>query len=312
MAKQDLAFEHKVVQPLKPFGGKNWLLAVSGGVDSMVLAEVLFRWSRLLKIKLFVAHVHHGLMGSPVQKKYRARAQKTVAAWCRERGIPYFTNEAETVELKSEADLRDYRQKFLNEWRKDCGAEFTVYAHHLDDQFETRVLRLIRGTGAFGLKGMRLKAAAKLRPMLECPRAEIENYARLRSLKFVQDPSNRKTESLRNWLRHSWLPALEKKRPGARASMARSLEILSGGSETAVVESPSDGALRRDEIIPFSLPEREKIVARYLRGLGLKNYSRAHVREILKRMESPGKNRTFRMLGVVFEVTPDLFWASGV
>src|SRR4051812_32149686 len=139
MAKQELAFEHKIVQPLKPFGGKIWLLAVSGGVDSLALAEVLFRWSRLLKIQLRVGHVHHGLGASGMQKRYRLRAQKTVAAWCEERKIPFFTNVPEAVELKSEAELRHYRQDFLKTWAEETAADFIVYAHHLDDLLETRV-----------------------------------------------------------------------------------------------------------------------------------------------------------------------------
>jgi tRNA(Ile)-lysidine synthase len=299
-----LRFEHKVIQPLRAFGGGDWLLAVSGGVDSMVMAEVIFRWSRLLKIRLRVAHVHHG---RGAQRGYRDRAQKAAAKWCETRKIPFLTNEPEDLELKSEAALREYRLKFLRDWSAD--SDHVLFAHHQDDLLETRLMRLIRGTGAFGLRGMQLKRGKALRPLLECSRAEIENYARWRKLRFVADPSNQKTGALRNWVRHIWLPQLEKKRPGASAAMARSLEIL---SENAVVEPKVDVGLRRDFMREISLPEREKAVANYLRSLGLKNYGRRHVREVLKRMDNVQKNPTFRMLGVVFEVTPDVLKASRV
>ncbi len=312
MAKQDLAFEHKVIQPLKAHAGQIWLLAVSGGVDSMVLAEVIFRWSRLLKVRLHVGHVHHGRKAPAPQKRFRDHAQKTVAEWCSARSVSFMTNEPEDVELKSEAALREYRQKHLKEFAARAGAHFIVYAHHLDDLLETRLLRLIRGTGPFGLRSMQLAHAGKMRPLLECSRAEIESYAALRAVPFCEDPSNKETGALRNWLRQTWLPLLEAKNPGAGRAMARSLELLCREEKNAVVEPLANVGLRREDIISLPAAAAEKKVAEYLRSLGLKNYGRAHVREILKRMDSPRKNPTFRMLGVVFQVTPDLFWASRV
>lgn len=309
MADRNLALEHKVIQPLKGVSGGDWLLAVSGGVDSMVLAEILFRWSRLLKIRLHVAHVHHGKSPAKKQSHYRDRAQKLVGQWCAERQVAYLTNSPEVMELKSEAQLREYRQSHLQTWAESLGAKFIVYAHHRDDLLETRIQRLIRGTGASGLRGMTLSRGKKLRPLLDCGRAEIEDYARARKINFSSDPSNKDLGPLRNWLRHEWLPALERKRPGSSAALARSLEIL---SESTVVESKPNVGLRRETLAAYSLLKQEKIVADYLRGLGLKNYSRSHVREILKRIDSPRKNPTFRMLGVVFQVTPDLFWATQV
>jgi len=312
MADRNLAFEHKVIGPLKALGGGDWLIAVSGGVDSLTLVEVLFRWRRLLKVRLHVAHIHHGTGVHPRQKRYRDRAQKLVKEWCAQREIPFFSNEPESISLKSEADLREYRHEHLRRWRAQSGAVFTVYAHHRDDLLETRVLRLLRGTGTFGLRGMQLRRAGFLRPLLECSRSEIENYARARKIEFCADPSNKKTDSLRNWLRRTWLPALERKQAGAGAALARSLEIL---AQDAVVESCSP-VVRRAEMKGLSLPEREKFLSSYLRGLGLKNYSRRHVRELIKRidthLDTSPKITTFRMLGVVFQVTPDLLVAKQV
>lgn len=309
MADQNLALEHKVIQPLRAFSGGDWLLAVSGGVDSLVLAEILYRWSRLLKIRLHVAHVHHGRSATKKQTDYRDKAQKLVGDWCEKRRVTYLTNLPESLRLGSEAELREYRQSHLQVWAESLAAKFIVYAHHRDDLLETRMQRLIRGTGAAGLRGMVLRRGKKLRPLLECARIEIEDYARSREINFSSDPSNKDLGPLRNWLRHEWLPALEKKRPGASAALARSLEIL---SEPTVVESKPNVGLRRELLGACSPLKKEKVIADYLRGLGLKNYSRSHVREILKRIDSPQKNPTFRMLGVVFQVTPDLFWATQV
>lgn len=307
MSDLRLSFEHGVIAPLKGVGG-HWLLAVSGGVDSMVMAEVLRRWSRGLKIQLSVAHVHHGTKVSTKQKLYRSSAKSLVRAWCKKNEITFYSNRAEPLKLKSEADLREYRLRCLAAWKTQSGASHIAFAHHRDDLLETRILRLIRGTGVQGLGAMQLHQGERLRPLLNTSRAEIERYARAQQIKFADDPSNRKKLPLRNWLREEWLPMLEEKRPGSLAALSRSLEIL---SLNAVVESKFDVGLRRDLVREFSLPQAEKIVAGYLKSLGVRNYGQRHVRELLKRL-SAAPETPFTMLGLVFEFRQDHLRASRV
>jgi len=317
MANPELAFEHQVIRPLKALKlpRQRWLLAVSGGVDSMVLAEVLYRWRQLLKAELVVAYVHHGSMAEPALKRYRLEAQKSVANWCREKQIRFLTNRPEKIELKTEEQLRLYRQEQLENWAAAEKADLIVFAHHRDDLLETQLLRLIRGTSAVGLRGMRLKSGKKLRPLLNCSRAAIEDYAEFRQLTFKEDPSNRELNSLRNWLRHEWLPQLEQRQKGATRSLARSLVVLAntqGGAKSEDNAHAQLVGLRRKEMKKVSSLERERVVADYLRGLGVRNYGQNHVREILKRIDTRQKNLSFEMLGIVFQVTPDLLWASRV
>ncbi|NJM10276.1 MAG: hypothetical protein HC883_05295 [Bdellovibrionaceae bacterium] len=94
MAKQDLAFEHKVIRPLQALAlpPQAWLVAVSGGVDSMVLCQVLLRWRKLLKGEVHVAHVHHGPSVNIEQGRYRDLAQQTVREWCAGHDIPFYSN----------------------------------------------------------------------------------------------------------------------------------------------------------------------------------------------------------------------------
>lgn len=313
MARQDLAFEHRVLQPLKKLKNRprRWLLAVSGGADSMALAEFCRRWSRGLKIEFAVAHVHHGSLGAASSVKFRARAQRHVRSWCASHGIEFLTNVPEKIELRSESELRDYRRAWLEKWRSEHGFDTVAFAHHSDDLLETRLLRLIRGTGAFGLVSMRAKSKRSLRPLLSVSREEILTYLRVTGVKWVEDPSNETAGPLRNWLRREWLPLLEKRQPGALKSLSRSLArtAAANGRRTRV---DMDAGVRRDSINEASYREREELVAAYLRGLGLNNYAQAHVREILKRIDTRRKNLTFEMLGVVFEVTPDFLRASRV
>lgn len=316
MAREDLAFEHRVLKPLKALKNppRRWLLAVSGGADSMALAEFTRRWRRGLGLeKLIVAHVHHGLKGPMKQVRFRTQAQARLRDWCNSHAIEFITNTPEKIALVSEKELRDYRHKALEEWRASLDLDVVVFAHHADDLLETRLMRLIRGTGGFGLRAMRLYGARKLRPFLSVSRLEIENYLRSCGLEWSEDPSNFQHEAFRNWLRHEWLSSLEKRQPGAVKSLSRSLELISRTQRLKTrVDIDLNAGVRREVINNASSLEREELITVYLRGLGLNNYGQSHVREILKRVDTRKKNLTFEVLGVVFEVTPDFLRASRV
>jgi len=304
MARQDLALEQQVLRSVKALKVRpcRVLLAVSGGVDSMVMAEILFKWRRGLKLELAVAHVHHGRASSPKQKLFRERARKFVRAWATKRGLPFFTN-AKAPILRSEGEMREFREGLLLTWAEAAGCEAIAFAHHEDDLLETRLIRLIRGAGAQGLRAMSKYRGGKFRPLLGLSRAEIEAYARITKLEWVEDPSNRKTDILRNWLRHEWLPSLETRRPGAVKTLARSLETVAPRAQD--FDLASCVGLRRDRL-------SRALVAQYLKALGLRGYAQTHVDEILKRVSSPERNLEFDMLGFRFQVSREFLWASRV
>jgi tRNA(Ile)-lysidine synthase len=306
VADQVKALEHKVLKRLKMriSANEKWLVAVSGGVDSLVLIELLRRWQKLLKAEFVVAHVHHGLGRSAKQNRYRASAQRVVQEYCSRHALKLLTNAPQKNALKSEAEWRAFRSELLENWRAEEGAVGVIFAHHLDDLLETRLLRLIRGTGRTGLRAMQIQSGKKFRPLLDLARKDIEFYAKARALKFVQDPSNSDADSLRNWLRLEWLPALERRQKGASRALSRSLEILLR-EPSPPREIDVNVGLRRDSL-------DEETLAEYLHQLGCDNYGRSHVQEILKRIDTRRKNLTFEMLGFVFKVTPDLLMASRV
>jgi tRNA(Ile)-lysidine synthase len=284
--------------------GEKWIVAVSGGADSIVLVEFLKTWRNLLKAEFIVAHVHHGLGRSKKQNAFRKMAQILVEQIAEKKDFSFLTNFPLETTDETEAGMRDFRYSLLEGWCVEQGCEGIILAHHRDDLLETRLLRLIRGTGPSGLTAMKIRTGKKFRPLLDLSRQEIEFYAEKRGLKFVNDPSNYEAGSLRNWLRHEWIPALEKRQPGASRSLARSLEILARKPQTQRRIDLNVG-LRRDSVT-------EENVAEYLRQLGCSNYGRSHVQEILKRIDTRRKNLTFEMLGFVFKVTPDLLLASRV
>lgn len=313
MANPLLALEHKVLRSLNHTNDRpeRWLLAVSGGVDSVVLSEILWRWRRKLRVEITIAHVHHGHSRNNKQNLFRTEAQALIRELCQVKKIKFLTRTYSGPALESEAALRTFRLGCLREWFLTEKFDRVVFAHHADDLLETRLLRVLRGAGRQGLRAMAIKRGNVLRPLLQISRSEIEAYALGRALKWSEDPSNSSLEtSLRNWLRREWLPQLEKRSPGAKTSVARSLSILAEEDFTETI-GPFVG-LRRTALDGLSVARREDVVARYLRSMGLRGYSRNHVQELLKRLGKEPKSLKFKMLGCTFEATPDFLWASRV
>jgi tRNA(Ile)-lysidine synthase len=313
MSRLDLALEQKVLRDLKPLRGRRLrvLMALSGGVDSMVMAAILHKWRRGLGFELAAAHVHHGGDADSGQRRYRDRVQRFVRDWAAKSGLPFFTNKPARVSIaRSEAQLRALRHRHLGNWLKNEGYDLLAFAHHRDDLLETRVIRLIRGSGSQGLRAMCVLSREKVRPLLSLSDGEIRAYALVKNLEWIEDPSNASTGALRNWLRARWLPDLEKRRPGALKALSRSLETLAPRGRS--VDLTPHVGVRRDSLSRLPGAERRALLARYLKGLGLQGYSRAHVEEILKRLDTERKNFTFEMLGLRFAVSPDFLWASRV
>ena len=307
-------FEHQILRGLKSVGARpgRWLVAGSGGLDSVVMLHVLAKWRRYLNVKLTLAHVHHGLEGD---RAYRDQAQELTREMARHYRVNFVTNRPQNLNLKSEADWRDYRHRCLNQWRRETGGAQVVLGHHRDDLTETQLLRLIRGTGPAGLRAMSLRDGVILRPLLNSSRAEIKAFADEQNLTWIEDPSNQETRALRNWVRHDWLPALEARQRGATKSLARSLAQLvgeHGADGSPAPEFLAHVGLRRKALAELPLASQREIVAHYLHALGLKDFGQTHVIEICKRLSTTRKTFGFTLRQCCFHVTPDLVWASRV
>jgi tRNA(Ile)-lysidine synthase len=202
--------------------GKRVALALSGGVDSIVLLDVLTHGlaANPAWIKAFqVIHVNHGI--SP----HAGAWADFCIAECRQRNVP-ITVEVVTVARDGgqglEAAARAARYAALTK----CDADFVLTAQHQDDQAETVLHQMLRGTGLNGLAGMgemRALAAGKklLRPLLKVRREEIETYAAAHGLRWVEDESNSDTNITRNYLRHRLVPAIRERFPHYAESLAR-------------------------------------------------------------------------------------------
>ena len=302
-----LNFEHGLVRALNSAqpGKGRWLVACSGGVDSVALVTALARWRRYFSVRLTIAYVHHGENGD------RDRAQTCVRDLARSLKLSYVTNRSKPIGLRSEADFRTFRYRCLGRWLRESNSTQLILGHHRDDLVETQFLRLIRGSGPVGLKAMRLKQGVIMRPLLEISRRDVEDYARKNFLRWVEDPTNADRKHLRNWVRHDWLPRLEARQPGATRAFARSLALL-GAAEPLHFAPGHAFGLRRLFFAELAPPAQAAIVAGWLKGLGLRDFGTSHVHEICKRLRRMRGKFAFTLKGCCFHVTPDLVWASRV
>lgn len=182
--------------------GDTVVVAVSGGVDSVVLLHLLHFAAGLPRLRLVVAHVDHAMRPGSAGDAAWLRGLST--AW----GLEMHHDRLEPPP-EAEADARHRRYAVLERVRAETGARLTLTAHHADDQAETVLFRILRGTGIRGLRGIRERRRPALwRPMLSFTRKEIEGYAEAVGLSWREDPTNLHPLA-RNVIRHRLLPQAE-------------------------------------------------------------------------------------------------------
>lgn len=209
--------------------GNTLVVALSGGADSSALLDLLASLPDY-NLNLVAAHLNHCLRGleSDADEEFCRGAAVRY-------GIPF---EVRRIDVKALAEMnrlnledagRRARIEFLDEVSKKYGATAVTLAHHADDQAETVLMRLLRGSGMTGLSGMAYRnARGYVRPLLDITRSEIEQYLGGRNLQWREDASNSDTMYLRNRVRHELLPLLEEYNPAIRSCLATTASIISG------------------------------------------------------------------------------------
>ncbi len=183
--------------------GSKIVLAVSGGIDSMVMLK-LFSMS---SYKLIAAHCNFQLRGEESN-----RDQAFVEDKCMAYGIKCVIRKFDTIAYCNENKVsiqvaaRDLRYEWFEQLRAENNFDFIATAHHLDDQAETFFINLIRGTGYAGLHGILPRRDKIIRPLMYLQRHQIEHYAKINNISHVNDSSNQADKYLRNYLRHNIIP----------------------------------------------------------------------------------------------------------
>jgi tRNA(Ile)-lysidine synthetase-like protein len=305
--------EHQIFRILKDHDiqSKSCLLAVSGGADSMALLEMMSRLQSALKLELTVLHCHHGPAASDEQTQYRNQALEFVRSQCEQRQIPLEVKKSEAP-LTSENEMREFRLKSVETLRKKKQSDFALWAHHQEDFLETQILRLIRGGGKDSiLEPMSILSEHHVRPFLKTAKGELKTYLENQKIEWLEDPSNADESYLRNWIRCNWLPQLEAKCPGALRSLSRSLDLLNESHIDSISEEIwIKGGILRPFFLTLNEAQKKQVIAIYLRKLGQKEFTHNQIVEIIKHLDIPQLNHTFKSAGLVWSFSKELISAK--
>ncbi|MGV3528532.1 MAG: tRNA lysidine(34) synthetase TilS [Flavisolibacter sp.] len=263
------------------------VVAVSGGVDSVVLADLCHR----AEMNFVISHCNFQLRGEESQ-----RDEDFVKSLADRYGIPFFLKKFDTKKFAAENKLsvqetaRVLRYGWFEEVLNQTGAAFTLLAHHADDNIETLLMNFFRGTGLDGLTGMPEKNAVPskpLRPLLQLRRSEIVAYAQERKLAWVEDSSNLSIKYTRNYFRNELLPALKKVYPQADENLLRNIERLKETNrlyQTMLAEFKQKFCIRKGEELHVPVLKLQKfadssLVYEIIRDYG---FTEGQVPEVMK------------------------------
>ena len=217
-----LRFFQQRLTALNP-AGRPLTVALSGGMDSVVLFDLLLQQRQTMGFDLSAVHINHQI--SPNAANWAAFC----TALCQQHQIPIQVKKVQVARRAKqglEAAARTARYQAFAE----IDADVLLLAHHLDDQAETQLHHLLRGTGVRGAAGMdalRNSPYTLARPLIEVPRSVLLGYAEQRQLRWVEDESNADTRLTRNFLRHHVLPQIEQRFPAYRQTLARAAQHFS-------------------------------------------------------------------------------------
>ena len=207
--------------------GSTVLCALSGGADSMALLSVLEALAKPRSLTLHAAHFNHQLRGEESQ-----RDEDFVVQWCQKRGIPLVVGRGDVAQEAQEQGkgveetARAMRYGFLTATAQELGADKIATAHNADDNAETLLLHLARGTGLDGLTGIPPVRGILIRPLLATPRIDIAVYLAQEEIPHVEDSSNQDTVYARNRLRQEVMPVLRDLNPAFVSTLAANLVHL--------------------------------------------------------------------------------------
>lgn len=252
-------FQKNLADHRLPRHGESFVLAISGGPDSLAMLHLFARLRAEFDLDIHAVHLNHQIRGRDADTDARF-VQETASAW----GIPCRVEVIDVPALAADRRLsleeaaRQARYTVLGQAALNLGAEWIALAHNADDQVETVLMHFLRGTGPAGLRGMLPvsplsdlhllepldlpagKSLNLLRPLLNIPRAQIEAYCTANDLSPRFDRSNLDTTYFRNRLRHEIIPLLETVNPNLRAMLGHTASVIAADYD--LLESQVDAA----------------------------------------------------------------------
>lgn len=243
-----------------------YVIAVSGGVDSVVLLDMLHK---IPDVHLTVAHFDHGIrMDSEADRHL-------VQQHAESRGLPFVFEEGGLGAGASEDVARKARYEFLRKVQAATGAQALVTAHHQDDMLETAIINMLRGTGRKGLGSLRDRSDVR-RPLLHISKADLRAYAAEQGLVWREDSTNQDTTILRNYIRHILLPKLGSSGRKALLDHIRHLHVLNQAIDDSLLTllhlQPSRQTLDREWFIGLPHIVARETMAAWLRSHGIRSF----------------------------------------
>lgn len=249
--------------------GDGVICAVSGGADSMALLWGLYLLREKLKISLSAAHFNHNLRGEE-----SARDEQFVREFCDRFEIPLYVESGNVVagEKGLEAAARDARYAFLNTLPGKIAT-----AHTADDNAETVLMHMVRGTGLKGLGGIAPVRGKLIRPMLSCTRQQVLAFLKEYHISYVEDSSNAGDAFLRNRLRHHVMPLLKQENPNLAENLSAMAMQLRQDESALDQMAGYDMLPNVEELRNCSPAIRSRMLERFLKQNGVKEPERSHI-----------------------------------
>ncbi|MFC1644833.1 tRNA lysidine(34) synthetase TilS [Patescibacteria group bacterium] len=293
------------------------IVGVSGGPDSVCLLDMFTKIASKYNLELRVAHINYG-----IRKKDANRDEEITRTLSEkyelELDVLRFKTDKFTDSKNLENKLRDIRYTFFNKLKKEHGFDLIAVAHNQDDQAETILMRLLRGSGLQGLSAIQPKNNDIIRPLLETSRQEIISYVTEEKIEYGIDITNKDTKFLRNKIRHNLIPYLEKNyNPKAKEVLSRSASSIA--TDYDFIEKSCQKKISKiikinskTKSISFSVADFEKLpTALQKQGLriiitklkkNIKDIETANINEIIKIIKSTKKkNQILNFKGLKLE-----------
>lgn len=284
---------------LKPYTDKKICVAVSGGKDSMALLHYLKVHGGEFNIRVCALNCDHGIRGEA-----SARDSAFVAAYCGGNCIELHSFKAEKGSLKNENAARLWRWRCYNQVLSDGKADLIATAHHLNDNAETVLFNLARGSALAGMTGITdAPVLGIIRPLISCSRGDIDGYIVQNGIPYVTDESNFTDDYTRNKIRHNVLPALEEAVGGAAENIFRFSRLAAEDEEyfdrlvrRITVRRPTYGYLIKpcEERVIFRRAAQKIVAVDYRR----KDYTSDHFNRLFD-LQSAENGKKFEFLGLV-------------
>lgn len=287
--------QNMAAEAIKTYGliarGQTVVCGVSGGADSVALLYSLLTLSAQLEFKVCAAHLNHGIRGESAEHD-----EQFVRDLCEFYGVPLYCERldipavARAQKLTLEQAGREERYAFLERARLYFGAERIAVAHHMDDQAESVLLHMTRGSGLSGLTGMQPMRDKLIRPLLFVRRSEIEEYLSREGLAYCIDETNLEPGGTRNRIRLDILPYIEKHiNPAIVTTLCSMAELLlrdekylSAQAQTALSTCKREGGYDRRAMQKLELPILTRAIRIALKDAGAEaDIERVHVEKVI-------------------------------